>query len=440
MLGTLWGFNQRASANEVGPVSLVHLEPGGADYTGNPYCPDTDWSGGKNKPDVNPAHDCNNITSQNHVIRTEGFDPGTMARDVATGTNGWVLDGVGEILGTGPCGSLAEVTGRALWGDDDGDGLVDEDGDECANVVNDDPADDALVNDGCPTVGLTAETTCDDTTDDDGDGAVNDGCPVAGSAGEPVDNDGDTVLSEDPAGSVANDDEQCVIIHSTTPGEVRVTLAYSSSANGESGAQCANNVDDDGDGAVNDGCPGEPVETECADVESGTAECGDGSTPETTDDDSDGAVNDGCPAVGPAETVCGADTADDDADGYVNDGCPVVFQDDDGDTVVNDGCPADGDPEEGDECANAVDDDDDGKANDGCPGQIPETGDQCDDALDAGEDFVEDVPPADGFVNDGCPAVMSRSGTAWSTASSSRKTTSRRLPRSATSTLSPAPP
>jgi len=53
----------------------------------------------------------------------------------------------------------------------------------------------------------------------------------------------------------------------------------------ESGAQCANAVDDDGDGFVNDGCPavGVPeLPIQCADA---------------NDDDFDGAVNDGCPPV-----------------------------------------------------------------------------------------------------------------------------------------------
>ncbi|HZR81875.1 MAG TPA: penicillin acylase family protein [Candidatus Binatia bacterium] len=54
---------------------------------------------------------------------------------------------------------------------------------------------------------------------------------------------------------------------------------------GESGDQCANAADDDGDGFVNDGCP--PVDLPelpifCADA---------------NDDDGDGAVNDGCPPV-----------------------------------------------------------------------------------------------------------------------------------------------
>jgi Ca2+-binding RTX toxin-like protein len=55
----------------------------------------------------------------------------------------------------------------------------------------------------------------------------------------------------------------------------------------ETGTDCANDTDDDGDGVVNDGCPkvGDDPETgdDCLN---------------DTDDDGDGAVNDGCPAVG----------------------------------------------------------------------------------------------------------------------------------------------
>jgi acyl-homoserine lactone acylase PvdQ len=54
----------------------------------------------------------------------------------------------------------------------------------------------------------------------------------------------------------------------------------------ESGGQCANAADDDGDGSVNDGCP--PV----AVPEIPLLQCAD-----AVDDDMDGAVNDGCPPV-----------------------------------------------------------------------------------------------------------------------------------------------
>ncbi len=55
---------------------------------------------------------------------------------------------------------------------------------------------------------------------------------------------------------------------------------------GESGAQCANAIDDEGDGFVNDGCPGvlplPELLVQCLNA---------------TDDDLDGAINDGCPAI-----------------------------------------------------------------------------------------------------------------------------------------------
>lgn len=60
---------------------------------------------------------------------------------------------------------------------------------------------------------------------------------------------------------------------------------------GESGAQCANAADDDGDGVVNDGCPavGLPeIVVQCINA---------------LDDDLDAAVNDGCPPVAGADIV-----------------------------------------------------------------------------------------------------------------------------------------
>ena len=54
----------------------------------------------------------------------------------------------------------------------------------------------------------------------------------------------------------------------------------------ESGPQCANATDDDGDGAVNDGCPAD-----------GTAESG-ANCNNATDNDGDTKVNDGCPPIG----------------------------------------------------------------------------------------------------------------------------------------------
>jgi len=108
----------------------------------------------------------------------------------------------------------------------------------------------------------------------------------------------------------------------------------------ESGDQCNNNLDDDKDGVVNDGCPVDGPETQCDN---------------NLDDDGDGYVNDGCPIVGDAaETVCDG-AVDDDSDGKTNDGCPTQSKpetdaacddavDSDSDGLVNDGCPAVGNP------------------------------------------------------------------------------------------------
>jgi uncharacterized repeat protein (TIGR01451 family) len=103
------------------------------------------------------------------------------------------------------------------------------------------------------------------------------------------------------------------------------------------------------------------------------------------DDDDDGLVNDGCPTVGSGETGTACHNAvDDDGDGAVNDGCSGIFS-----------------PEAGSECTNSTDDDGDGAVNDGCPrtGTLAETGAACRDAVDANEDGAPDG------VNDGCPEV-----------------------------------
>src|SRR6185295_11976687 len=58
---------------------------------------------------------------------------------------------------------------------------------------------------------------------------------------------------------------------------------------GESGLQCANSLDDDNDGFVNDGCPADgPPEILCLGA---------------VDDDGDTKVNDGCPTVVGADVV-----------------------------------------------------------------------------------------------------------------------------------------
>jgi hypothetical protein len=62
----------------------------------------------------------------------------------------------------------------------------------------------------------------------------------------------------------------------------------------ESGTQCDNALDDDGDTRVNDGCPADgAAETACDEERLGCA-----ADPDSCDDDDDGKVNDGCPDFG----------------------------------------------------------------------------------------------------------------------------------------------
>ena len=103
----LWALGQTASADP--DVILKHVSPDGSDYLGNPFCPDTLWVAGK--PIVNPDHDCNNITSQNHLIRTDGFDEATMS--ALTFNIG--ADGVGEIVGPVDGKPCADVVFGTAW-------------------------------------------------------------------------------------------------------------------------------------------------------------------------------------------------------------------------------------------------------------------------------------------------------------------------------------
>ncbi len=211
-----------------------------------------------------------------------------------------------------------------------------------------------------------------------------------------VDDDDDGCVDEDPVDGLDNDTGICA----GEPPNGSGWLAP------ETGAECDNNVDDDQDGHVNDGCPeqsGDPEEgDECdnalddEDPETGT-DCAKG---DTTDDDDDGRVNDGCPANGEPETGddCLNDTDDetgDEAEPEEGSECAAGdITDDDGDGYVNDGCPANALAEDAaTQCDDAVDDDSDGYTNDGCPAR--------------GDGYTNDgcLPYADGYVNDGCPGI-----------------------------------
>ena len=323
VLGTLWGFSQMASAAP--DVTLVHLNPDGTDYTGNPYCPQTVWSADGKTATPDARHDCNNIAGQQHVIRTDGYDP-------SLGTGVFTKDGVGTLV-EGDCDAI--LAGKLGWSDDDGDGLADEDG-ENEGVDDDDDAtedglgavpgsgncDDGLDNDLDTFVdaadpdcaALIDEDQTADGTDDDDDG-TEDGlgaAPGSGNCSDGLDNDGD--------GTDAND------------------------------AQCAAFIDEDpGGDANNDGCPGicgvDDDGDTVADEPPVFDDDEDGLTDEDPidgiDNDNDG-TEDGVGAV-PGMGNCG-NTLDDDGDGTdlaadaecaAFDGEDPIDFDDDGDTVAD---------------------------------------------------------------------------------------------------------
>jgi hypothetical protein len=333
-----------------------------------------------------------------YSLQTEGIGPSNQddydGDDIGDACEGSESGGPGAAPGDQQCMNADDDDGDEVVNDGCPANPIDargESGPECTNETDDD--DDDVVNDGCPAVN-NAETgdQCTNATDDDGDDLVNDGCPGVSNeeSGDQCNN-----AADDDFDSVVNDG--CPTVNVT--GEP------------ESGDQCLNDGDDDGDGLVNDGCPANgAAETgwRCNDaldnepnwqggpdgyVNDGCptnvirAETG-AQCDNDDDDDGDGVVNDGCPQFPSANNESGAqceNAVDDDFDDVVNDGCPKF--------------PANN-PESGEQCTNATDDDFDGVVNDGCPmytkPSVPETGDQCNNAAD---------DDGDGLVNDGCPAV-----------------------------------
>jgi len=258
VVGTLWGLNQTASAITV--VSLVHVNPDGTDFVGNPYCPQTVWSADGKTATPDPRHDCNNIASQEHVIRTDGF---------VTDLEGhFVIEGVGVIVEEGYCNDIPEVAGRLGWCDDDGDGVCDEDG---PNLDYDDDGDGSIDED--PTA---------DGTDDDDDG-MEDGSgpnPGSGDCDDDVDNDLDGTDANDP--------------------------------------QCAPQVDEDpaGDSIDNDK---DGKEDGTGPVVPGTGDCADG-----IDNDDDGSADCTDPQCAPWCGEDPADGVDNDLDGKEDGTGPVI--------------------------------------------------------------------------------------------------------------------
>jgi hypothetical protein len=91
----------------------------------------------------------------------------------------------------------------------------------------------------------------------------------------------------------------------------------------ESGGQCSNSVDDDGDGMVNEGCP--KVGSASEDAGSTPSECKNAS-----DDDGDGKVNDGCPQMEYFPNGSHVDPADLAFDPTSSPGCPLYYSSDGG--------------------------------------------------------------------------------------------------------------
>ena len=173
---------------------------------------------------------------------------------------------------------------------------------------------------------------CD--TDDDNDGPTDGdetacGSDPASPGSVPERINGDGVGTEDDDDLDGTEDEiQAPVAGFDCDGDgykddVEAAFAWPAAVGPESAGQCTDldNVDDDGDTRVNDGCPtvgtgpeldGTGARDHCSEAP-GTA----------LDDDGDGTINDGCPGFGAggAEVSC-ANIADDDGDNVVNDGCP----------------------------------------------------------------------------------------------------------------------
>jgi len=315
-------------------------------------------------------------------------------------------------------------------GDDTGDACEGaETGAACLNAVNDDPANDGRVNDGCPARGASggaasAETgaACanavddDDANDDldpvgtgDPDGWINDGCPAFDSALKAVIANGHfhahmEIIAKCIGGLDTDGDGYCDALEialGSLPGAVVDNLPFCESAQcgsaatipgaggAESGAQCgADAADSDGDGVVNDGCPIVGVK-EANNLLPAGAQCQDAVDSDTIPD---GAINDGCVTVGRGNC---ADGVDNDTDGTIDGldaGCSTPEHEaldyplplgnlGSGADADNDGIPDHDDAEgaAGDDLTNVAD------------GQMEEPHQVCNDDIDQDRDTFRDA-------------------------------------------------
>jgi hypothetical protein len=242
--------------------------------------------------------------------------------------------------------------------------------------------------------------------DSDSDTVVDDGCIVVNDrCGDGIDNDGDT-----------KKDEYCVNATGLYAARTRSTNPTSAtsgiygSGTHLAGAYLQGGRDADNDGIENamDSCPttADGRETVC-----GELACADGNgVPpwDNCDDDGDGAINDGCARIGAAEVYpspnqC-SDNLNQDGDATFNDGCPPI-QVDANANGLGDAC------ENAGNCTPADDDcDNDGFQNrqDNCPvnanaTQLDLDSNRCYEVPGPGA-VLNDDSPDDTRFNDGCPA------------------------------------
>jgi CSLREA domain-containing protein len=238
-----------------------------------------------------PGASCIGATNPCNILSGGGRDESSFSdahgvEIAGNGATGNVIKGniIGLDIGASESGPLCTADlGFFLGGtaDDDGDTFV-NDGCPAVGFAENDPANPCPGGD--PDCGTGAACSSINTSDDDGDGVVNDGCPAIIGAVKDVGNRGDGINISGVADNT---------IGGGAAGEGNVITA--NNGNGvkiiggpEAGSACTNNTDDDGDGAVNDGCP--QVGTT---AESG-AQCANSSNDDSADDS---LVNDGCPGV-----------------------------------------------------------------------------------------------------------------------------------------------
>lgn len=260
------------------------------------------------------------------------------------------------------------------------------------------------INENCPGCQPSPEI-CTDSVDNDCDGMVNDGCPTMVCVPSPercndsVDNDCDGLVNELCGGGPGCAPAVCMSAGQMIDTNCDMTPDYTCAGPGmlPPVELCNDNIDNDGDGAVDEGC----VDMDCTP----TAEVCDGD-----DDDCDGVIDDGCPTGGctPQLEVCtavGGTPADEDCDGSIDEGCSSTCRpfnevctdniDNDCDGMVNEDCTPPCTPYT--EICDGLDNDCDGTADDSCVTCEGDMGYEICDLIDN---------DCDGMIDEGCPDVI----------------------------------